>query len=169
MGDERPVPELGRPPKYHRKFCAMLVEHMSRGGGPESFAGKIGVATSTIYKWAESHPVFSEALERGKAKAFEFYENIGVQGITGRMRRVTKETPALRPDGTPVIGPDGKVLVTREYEYVRIDSATFRLFMRNKFGWKGDMQQGDDGDGEKPTDFASLAKAAAEAARKKES
>jgi hypothetical protein len=159
---------LGRPPRYARKYCAMLVDHMSRGGGAESFAGKIGITKQSFYRWVEEHEEFSDAFERGQVKAFEFYENIGVQGITGRLRRVTRETPMLDAAGKQVYGRDGKPVTIKEYEYVRIDSATYRLFMRNKFGWKGDMQQGDDGE-DRQADFAALARAAEAEAKKKES
>jgi DNA-binding XRE family transcriptional regulator len=43
------------------------------------FARKIGVARSTVFKWAEEHQEFSDALKVGQARATEFWEKILVK------------------------------------------------------------------------------------------
>jgi hypothetical protein len=80
---KRPV---GRPTKYEKRFCDMLVEDMAAGFSVTAFAGSIGVSRSTINEWAE-HPEFSEALNAGKAKRLRFWEqtaiNVAAKGTGG--------------------------------------------------------------------------------------
>ncbi len=84
-----------------------------------AFAGLIGVARSTVFKWAAEIPEFSDALRVGQAKATAFWEDILVKvardgggnataaifGLKNRAaddwsdRTVTEHTG---PDGGPV-------------------------------------------------------------------
>ena len=69
--------DVGRPSKYNPAYCQQLVDHMADGASVQSFAAEIDVARSTINKWAEDHPAFSEALSRGKAKCAAWWEKTG--------------------------------------------------------------------------------------------
>lgn len=68
---------VGRPSDYDPAYCEQLVAHMETGASVASFAASIDVARSTINKWAEVHPEFSEALSRGKAKCAAWWEKTG--------------------------------------------------------------------------------------------
>lgn len=68
----------GRPTKYEKRFCQMLVDDMGAGYSVTAFAGSIGVSRSTINEWAEQHPEFSEALSMGKAKRLRFWEQTAI-------------------------------------------------------------------------------------------
>lgn len=54
----------------------MIVEHMSEGASMTSFAAEIDVDRSTISEWAETHPDFSLAVTRGKAKCAAWWERV---------------------------------------------------------------------------------------------
>ena len=60
----------GRPSKYSEAYCNEVIEFLAQGHSVTAFAGHIGVARSTIFKWADEIPEFSDALRVGQAKAF---------------------------------------------------------------------------------------------------
>jgi len=64
----------GRPTKYDPAYCDEVVEFMKDGYSVKAFAGHIGVALSTVYKWADEHPEFSDALKAGQASAAFWWE-----------------------------------------------------------------------------------------------
>lgn len=64
----------GRPSKYSPAYCDEVISTLAEGLSVTAFAGRIGVARSTVFKWAEEHPEFSDALKVGQAKATEFWE-----------------------------------------------------------------------------------------------
>lgn len=58
----------GRPSKYSPAYCNEVIEICATGLSLTAFAGDIGVARSTVNKWMEEHPEFSEAVKVAKAK-----------------------------------------------------------------------------------------------------
>lgn len=66
----------GRPSKYQAAYCDEVISCLAEGHSVTAFAGRIGVARSTVFKWAEEIPEFSDALKVGQAKATEFWEGI---------------------------------------------------------------------------------------------
>jgi hypothetical protein len=74
----------GRPTKFKREYCEMLITHMSAGFSFESFAGVINVNQDTLHEWAKKHKNFSESKEMAFSKCRLFWENIGIQVCLGR-------------------------------------------------------------------------------------
>jgi hypothetical protein len=66
----------GRPSKYDSAYCEQVIAFLAKGHSVTAFAGSIGVARSTVFKWAEQIPEFSDALKVGQARATEFWEKI---------------------------------------------------------------------------------------------
>lgn len=66
----------GRPSKYSEAYCNEAIECLARGHSVTALAAEIGVARSTVFKWAEEHPEFSDALKVGQAKATAHWERI---------------------------------------------------------------------------------------------
>ena len=66
---------VGRPSKYDPKYCDIAVEFLRDGYSVTALAGKIGVARSTVFKWAEENEQFSDALKTGQALAALFWED----------------------------------------------------------------------------------------------
>jgi len=64
----------GRPSKYSPAYCDEVIACLGEGHSVTAFAGRIGVARSTVFKWAEEIPEFSDALKVGQAKAVEVWE-----------------------------------------------------------------------------------------------
>jgi hypothetical protein len=59
--------KVGRPTSYKFEYCDAVIECMAQGLSLTAFAGTILVARSTINKWMEEHPEFSEATKVGQA------------------------------------------------------------------------------------------------------
>ena len=67
--------KAGQPTKYRKEYCPALIEHLAEGASIASFAASIDIARSTVNKWAEDNPEFSEALKAAKAKCSAWWEN----------------------------------------------------------------------------------------------
>ena len=65
----------GRPTKYRPEYCQEAIEYMAEGYSVTAFAGHIGVARSTVFKWAEENPEFSDALKTAQAMAAMWWED----------------------------------------------------------------------------------------------
>lgn len=109
----------GRPSKYDPKFCDEAINFMQDGYSVTAFAGHIGVSRSTVFKWAEENPEFSDALKSAQALAAKWWEerlrNVAMTGegnataaIFGVKNRSSKEwrdkveQEHTGPDGGPV-------------------------------------------------------------------
>lgn len=105
----------GRPHKYKPEYCQMLIDHMAKGYSFESFAGVIGVATSTIELWAngskKKSPIaeFSGAKQRAFAKSRMFWEKLALDNM-----------------------------VTFEKE--KFNSTVWIFTMKNRFGWRDKIE-----------------------------
>lgn len=72
---------FGRPTKYKKEYCDMLVEHLSNGLSYEAFAGLIRVSKDTLYEWEKEHKDFSDAKEVGTSAGQLFWEKLGIDNI----------------------------------------------------------------------------------------
>ena len=68
---------VGRPSKYLPSYCGLVVEEMAEGKSLTAFAAEIGVSRDTITEWAATHPEFSLAVKKGKAKCAAWWEQRG--------------------------------------------------------------------------------------------
>lgn len=64
----------GRPTDYDESYCEQAVAFLADGYSIAAFAGQIGVARSTVYKWIDEHEEFSDAIKTGQAKAVLWWE-----------------------------------------------------------------------------------------------
>lgn len=58
-----------RPTKYKKEFAEQAEKLCKLGAIDTEMADFFGVAESTIYKWKLDHPMFSEAIKKGKMLA----------------------------------------------------------------------------------------------------
>lgn len=86
----------GRPSKYDPAFCAKVVEYLAKGHSLTAFAGYIGVARSSIFKWADESPEFSDAIKVGQAKAVLFWEGVLIDLATNGGGNATAVIFALK-------------------------------------------------------------------------
>jgi hypothetical protein len=105
--------------EYDEKFCYELIEHCAQGLSPTSFAGKIRVSRATLYRWAELHLDFKEAIEIARAGRAGWYEEQGRQimmnGGTGGQAAVFQFSlknimPEDYRDRVELTGGEGKPL-----------------------------------------------------------
>ncbi len=73
-----PLPAVIRPihgaSKYKHEYCQAVVEDAARGHTLGATAALFGVDRNALYKWADAHPEFAEALSRAKAIRQRYYE-----------------------------------------------------------------------------------------------
>jgi len=67
---------FGRPTKYKKEYCQMLIEHMAQGYSFKSFAGVITTDEVTIQRWANQYPDFRTAKMIGKSKERAIWEKL---------------------------------------------------------------------------------------------
>lgn len=65
----------GRPTKYKPEYCDMAIKFMRDGYSTKAFAGHIGVALSSVYKWRDEHPEFDDAIEAAQAAGALWWED----------------------------------------------------------------------------------------------
>lgn len=73
--------------KYDPKYCEQIIRARGKEGLSEmGFAGSIGVCKNTITEWGKMYPEFQRARELAQAAAREFYDRLGIAGMTGRIK-----------------------------------------------------------------------------------
>ena len=73
----------GRPTSYKPEYCAMVIEHMSKGLSFETFGAVANCSKQSLYLWAETHEEFSDAKKAGFLKCQLFWEELGLKGLWG--------------------------------------------------------------------------------------
>jgi len=110
---EKPPQPVGRPTKYKPEYCELVIEHMKKGKSLRSFCARVDVIPANVYSWIEKFPDFRNAVELGRQKAFDWWEEQGINGLYN--------TAFTNPDGTK--GSQS------------INSRIYELFMNNMFDW----------------------------------
>ena len=88
----RDAKTLGRPKKYHPKYCRMAFEKMASGFSKEATAGALGISEKTLYNWMKKKD-FLQAIELGMSACREHWEHIGYLGATGRIPKDAEGNP----------------------------------------------------------------------------
>lgn len=65
---------MSRSTSYKPDYCNEIIECLAKGHSIAAFAGEIGVAASTVYKWITDIEEFAQAYAIAKAKAIRFWE-----------------------------------------------------------------------------------------------
>jgi len=76
---------FGRPTKYRKEFCQMLIEHMKEGLSFESFGAKVDSSKQTLYDWLEKHQDFIDARRKGESYSRLKWEQLGMDGMTNKI------------------------------------------------------------------------------------
>ena len=123
--------KVGRPTKYHPIFCYDLIDHMSNGGSLKAFTGylyrthKVKINPDTIFEWLKVHDEFSESYELGKTCALDFFEQLSVKVLTGKLR-VSRKVKSR--------GKTKKYYADVEWKHVHF--RIWAVHMMNRFDWK---------------------------------
>jgi len=67
---------MGRPTKYDPAFVDRVVPFLAQGYSVVALAGHLGVCYDTIQEWCKEYPDFSAAVQRGRAAAAVWWENV---------------------------------------------------------------------------------------------
>lgn len=67
---------------YDPVYCDLVVRDMAEGYSLTAFAGSIGASRGAIDAWIGVHPVFAEAVERGRALRLRRWEQMGLDCAT---------------------------------------------------------------------------------------
>ena len=109
----------GRPSKYNPAFCDRVIELAKEGAGWAEYAADFGVDRASLYRWAEQHEDFAQALTRAKVleqawferegrlnlRNREFNANLWGKSVSARFREdytERKETQVTGANGGPV-------------------------------------------------------------------
>lgn len=66
----------GRPTDYDPAFCEDVIRLGRQGKSIEQIAYRLCVAVSTMYKWRDQYPEFSEALTIAKESEQAYWEDL---------------------------------------------------------------------------------------------
>jgi hypothetical protein len=72
----------GRPTKYVKKYCNIVIEVGEQGGWLCEMAEACDVHRTSLLEWEKIHPEFSTAFMRAKQKAQAWFEKQGRIGLT---------------------------------------------------------------------------------------
>lgn len=72
----------GRPTKYDPAICDLVVPFMEQGYSTGALAGHLGIARSTVWKWMDEKPEFSDAIKQGMAASQQFWEQTLINNAT---------------------------------------------------------------------------------------
>lgn len=104
----------GRPTKYKKKYHNAEFLKLSRQGKNfKQIAAKWDVMRSTLYKWAEEHPEFSDTMEKGRQLAETWWMELGHAAMLDQAR----------------VTEDGKKVK------VKVNLGFFQFLTGNMFDW----------------------------------
>ena len=66
---------MARPTTYDPDYCELAKQYLGKGKSITQFARHIGVAKSSVYLWATTHPEFSDALQHGRELSQAHWED----------------------------------------------------------------------------------------------
>jgi transposase-like protein len=87
---------IGRPTKYDPSFCDLIIEEMGKGYSLDAASVRIGVNASSLYLWQQQHPDFSKAIEEGRRRALQWWEDRALNVADGKPGNQQMISLALR-------------------------------------------------------------------------
>lgn len=131
----------GRPTKYNESFHPKLVELLARNGLTDSqISEELEISEATLYTWKQEHPLFLEAMQRGKQNIDKQVESTLLKRALGFSQQ---EEKPFHYKGEPVI-----VSYERHYEP---DVNAIRIWLMNRCPdrWRDKIHIEDDTDFER--------------------
>lgn len=85
----------GRPPKYDPIYCKQLTDSGLAGSSIMQMARDLKISRSTLYKWAEDHEEFKEALTKATEWGEAALEDTVALGMMGQIRGFNATAAAM--------------------------------------------------------------------------
>lgn len=76
----------GRPTKFRKEYCELLIEHQKKGLSFQCFGVTIGVDRATCDRWVQRYPEFRAAKKTAQEHCLLFWERLGIQGTAGKIK-----------------------------------------------------------------------------------
>lgn len=117
----------GRPTKYRKEFCELLIKHMEDGGSFDAFVSTCRADKTQMYRWLDRHPEFRHAKERGELLAYAFWERKGREIMLGELKSSTETFEIV----------DGRPVATKAVRHPVTGNASAYIFMmKNRYKWR---------------------------------
>lgn len=71
----------GRPTDYKPEYCEQVIKLGMKGKSLEQIAGELGVRYSTLVRWREKHPEFSDAIGDAYRLSQKWWEDKGQEHL----------------------------------------------------------------------------------------
>lgn len=84
------VVKIGRRVPYDPVYCQSVLKLMSEGYSITEVIAELGVSKSTLYRWANEHKEFKEALQLGIEYAQAWWEKLGREFVVSEVRSPRK-------------------------------------------------------------------------------
>lgn len=149
MTEAKVVRKVGRPTSYKEEYNVQAKKLCLLGATDESLANFFEVSESTINKWKDDYPEFSESLKEGKLVADANVANALYNRAIGYNCKETK------------VFNDSGVILTHDMEkHYPPDTAAAFIWLKNRSTWKDKQEVEHSGEvttfnmnyGAKPTD-----------------
>lgn len=72
---------------YQPEFADVAKRVLSSGKSKSAVCAELGVGRTAFYEWVKNYPEFSLAVEQGAEAAQAVWEDIGQDGITGKLEK----------------------------------------------------------------------------------
>ena len=66
----------GRPSDYRSEYCDEIIEFMKEGKHVIQFAAHVGTHKATVYRWAQEHEEFRDALSTAQGASAAWWINL---------------------------------------------------------------------------------------------
>lgn len=66
--------QVGRPPKYNKSYCQLVINLAKEGKSISHFLVKSGICKTAYYKWLKSHEDFKDSVDLAEEARKDFWE-----------------------------------------------------------------------------------------------
>ena len=83
--------------QYKKRYCQLLVKHLSQGYSFESFGAVANTHRKVLYDWVHKYPEFAEAKQRGTEQGLRLFEKLLISQTMGK-KITDKDGTKLKPN-----------------------------------------------------------------------